>query len=44
MRLSMPTQQAPKPTGAQPASAPPKPTFPENRVVKEGGMGGNVKK
>lgn len=44
MRFIMPTQQAPKPTQTQPASAPPKPMFPENRVVKEGGMGGNVKK
>ena len=32
----MPTQQAPKPTQTQPASAPQKPSFPENRVIKEG--------
>lgn len=36
VRFVMPTQQAPKPTQAQPASAPQKPSFPENRVIKEG--------
>lgn len=38
VRFVMPTQQAPKPTAPQPqpASAPQKPSFPENRVIKEG--------
>lgn len=36
VRFFMPTQQAPKPTQTQPASAPQKPSFPENRVIKEG--------
>jgi len=40
----MPTQQAPKPIQPQPATIPQKPSFPENRVIKEGGMGGNGKK
>ena len=39
----MPTQQAPKPQ-AQTTTAPQKPSFPANRIVKEGGTGGNVKK
>ena len=37
VRFAMPTQQAPKPTQTQPAAAPQKPSFPENRVIKEGG-------
>ena len=36
VRFAMPTQQAPKPTQTQPAAAPQKPSFPENRVIKEG--------
>lgn len=36
VRFVMPTQQAPKPTAPQPTSAPQKPSFPENRVIKEG--------
>jgi hypothetical protein len=36
VRFVMPTQQAPKPTRPQPASTPQKPSFPENRVIKEG--------
>ena len=36
VRFFMPTQQAPKPTQTQPASAPQKPSFPENRMIKEG--------
>ena len=35
-RFVMPTEQAPRPTQVQPASAPQKPSFPENRVIKEG--------
>ena len=40
----MPTQQAPKPAQTQPTPARHPPTFPANRVIKEGGIGGNVKK
>ena len=36
VRLFMPTQQAPKPAQTQPAAAPRRPSFPENRVIKEG--------
>ena len=36
VRFVMPTQQAPKPSTPQSASVPPKPSFPENRVIKEG--------
>ena len=36
VRWFMPTQQAPKPVQTQPASAPRRPSFPENRVIKEG--------
>ena len=43
-RLFMPPQQAPKPAATQPVSAPPKPSFPENRVIKEGREPGNVPK
>lgn len=35
-RNTMADQQAPKPTQTEPASAPRKPSFPENRVIKEG--------
>lgn len=44
VRFFMPTQQAPKPSQTQPASAPPKPEFPQNRVVKEGGSSIRIKK
>jgi hypothetical protein len=36
VRFVMPTPQAPKPTTASPAAAPQKPSFPENRVIREG--------
>ena len=36
VRWFMPAQQAPKPAQTQPASAPRRPSFPENRVIKEG--------
>jgi hypothetical protein len=36
VRFVMPTQQTPKPNTPQPASALQKPSFPENRVIKEG--------
>ena len=47
MRNAMPTPEAPKPvaqTTTTPAPAPQRPTFPENRVIKEGQEPGNVKK
>ena len=47
MRSAMPTPQAPKPVAqatTSPAPAPQRPTFPENRVIKEGHEPGNVKK
>lgn len=46
LRFGMPTQQAPKPTsaGAPQASVPEKPTFPPNRVIKEGREPGGGKK
>jgi len=47
MRNAMPTPEAPKPvqsTQTPAAPAPQRPTFPENRVIKEGQEPGNVKK
>jgi hypothetical protein len=47
MRNVMPTPEAPKPAAQKtttPAPAPQRPTFPENRVIREGQEPGNVKK
>lgn len=47
MRNAMPTPEAPKPvvqTTTTRAPSPQRPTFPENRVIKEGQEPGNVKK
>ena len=44
VRFVMPAQQAPKPAQTQPTSAPRKPSFPENRVIKDGGSATTVKK
>jgi hypothetical protein len=45
MRTAMPSPEAPKPVAQTPApAAPPRPSIPENRVIKEGHEIGNVKK
>lgn len=45
MRNNMPAREAPKPvTQTTPTAAPPRPSFPENRVIKEGQETGNIKK
>lgn len=46
VRFAMPTQQSPKPAppATPQASAPQKPTFPPNRVMKEGRETGSIKK
>lgn len=36
VRSHMPTQNAPKPDPTQAASVPQRPSFPQNRVIKEG--------
>jgi hypothetical protein len=45
MRHAMPTPEAPKPAAQTPQTpAPPRPTFPDNRVIREGQEPGHVKK